>query len=60
MKQTVRTNNAAMTGEGVAAAESAYTWVDAEAPVRKIAHKVPMSEEVLADSSLWKVRSTTS
>lgn len=49
-KQTLRTNNAAVVAENTQKAESAYTWGPADAPVRTIAHWVPISRNTLDDA----------
>lgn len=50
-KQTLRTNNAAMTAEGAALPESAYGWTQAQASVKKIGHHINVSEEAMRDSA---------
>jgi len=50
-KQTVRTNNAGVIGENTLKPESNYTWVKADAPVRTIAHWVPISRNTLDDAA---------
>ncbi|NYT43113.1 phage major capsid protein [Sphingomonas sp. R-74633] len=47
--QTTRTNNAAATAEGAQKPESAYGWDVANAPVRTIAHWVPISRQAMDD-----------
>lgn len=47
--QTVRTNAAAAVAEGALKPESAYGWDVANAPVRTIAHWVPVSRQALDD-----------
>lgn len=49
-KQTLRTNNAAVVAEGAQKAESAYEWAPADAPVRTIAHWVPIARQTLDDA----------
>lgn len=50
-KQTVRTNNAAVVAEGAQKAESAYEWGAGEAPVRTIAHWVPVTRQAIEDAA---------
>ena len=47
--QTTRTNNAAAVAEGAQKPESAYGWDVATAPVRTIAHWVPVSRQAMDD-----------
>lgn len=47
--QTVRTNNAAGVAEGAQKPESAYGWDVATAPVKTIAHWVPVSRQAMDD-----------
>jgi HK97 family phage major capsid protein len=47
--QTTRTNNAAVTAETAQKPESAYAWDVATAPVRTIAHWVPVSRQAMDD-----------
>jgi len=47
--QTTRTNNAAAVAEGAQKPESAYAWDVASAPVRTIAHWVPVSRQAMDD-----------
>ena len=47
--QTARTNNAAVTAETTQKPESAYTWDVGTAPVRTIAHWVPVSRQAMDD-----------
>lgn len=49
-KQSVRTNNAAAVTEGAQKPESNYQWVLADAPVRTIAHWVPVSRQAMDDA----------
>lgn len=49
-KQTARTNNAGVVGENTLKPESNYTWAKADAPVRTIAHWVPISRNTLEDA----------
>nr|WP_312296118.1 phage major capsid protein [Brevundimonas diminuta] len=50
-KQSVRTNNAGVVGENTLKPESDYAWVKADAPVRTIAHWVPISRNTLDDAA---------
>ncbi|MCW7543050.1 phage major capsid protein [Aurantimonas litoralis] len=50
-RQTTRTNNAAMVSEGTTKPESVYAWERAEAPVRTLAHWVPVSRQAMDDAS---------
>ena len=50
-RQTTRTNNAAPVSEGAQKPESSYAWERAEAPVRTIAHWVPVSRQAMDDSA---------
>lgn len=50
-RQTARTNNAGVVGEGALKPESNYTWALADAPVRTIAHWVPISRQALDDAA---------
>lgn len=54
-RQTVRTNNAAMVSEGAQKPESVYAWERAEAPVRTIAHWVPVSRQAMDDGDQLQV-----
>ncbi|MBV7394561.1 phage major capsid protein [Mameliella sediminis] len=49
LKQTTRTDAAAMVAEGGTAPTSDYGWTKADAVVRKISHVVHLSDEALAD-----------
>lgn len=49
-KQTLRTNNAAVVAEGDLKPESNYVWAPADAPVRTIAHWVPIARQTLDDA----------
>jgi HK97 family phage major capsid protein len=51
-KQTTRTNNAAVVTEGGEKPESNYVWDLADAPVRTIAHWVPVSRQAMDDIPL--------
>lgn len=51
-KQTTRTNNAAVVTEGEQKPESNYVWDLADAPVRTIAHWVPVSRQAMDDVPL--------
>jgi HK97 family phage major capsid protein len=48
-KQLARVNNAAVVAEGVLKPESDYTWTQADAPVRTVAHWVPVSRQAMDD-----------
>ena len=48
-KQVTRTNNAAPVAEGAEKPESVYEWVTDDAPVRTIAHWVPVSRQAMDD-----------
>lgn len=48
-RQTTRTNNAAPVAETLQKPESAYVWEEATAPVRTIAHWVPVSRQAMDD-----------
>ncbi len=48
-KQLARTNNAAVVAETTMKPESIYTWTTADAPVRTIAHWVPISRQAMDD-----------
>ncbi|HWW11345.1 MAG TPA: phage major capsid protein, partial [Brevundimonas sp.] len=50
-RQTERTNNAAVVAENTLKAESNYAWAEADAPVRTIAHWVPISRNTLDDAA---------
>jgi HK97 family phage major capsid protein len=50
MKETTFTNAAATTAEGAAKPESALIFSPVQDPVRKVAHFLPVSEEMLEDS----------
>lgn len=47
--QATRVNNAAVVAETMQKPESAYTWETANAPVRTIAHWVPVSRQAMDD-----------
>jgi HK97 family phage major capsid protein len=49
-RQTARTSNAGMVAEGTMKPESSYAWEMANVPIRKIAHWVHASSEILADA----------
>ncbi len=49
-RQTTRTNAAAPVDEGALKPESAYGWTVATAPVRTIAHWVPVSKQAMDDA----------
>lgn len=49
-KQTTRTNNAAAVTEGATKPTSDYVWTLTDAPVRTIAHIVPISRQALDDA----------
>jgi HK97 family phage major capsid protein len=51
-KMKTRTNNAAVVAEGALKAESNYEWETADAPVRTIAHWVPVSRQAMDDIPL--------
>lgn len=51
LQESAFTNAAAPVKEGLAKPESALTFTSATAPVRKIAHWLPVSEEMLEDFS---------
>lgn len=48
-KMTARTNNAAVVSESAQKPESGYVWTPADAPVRTIAHWVPVSRQAMDD-----------
>jgi HK97 family phage major capsid protein len=48
-KQVTRTNNAAAVAEGAQKPESVYEWEVDDAPVRTIAHWVPVSRQAMDD-----------
>lgn len=48
-EETAFTNNAGMVAEGGTKPESAFTWTLRSETMRKIAHNVPMTDEVLSD-----------
>lgn len=50
VRQTTRTNNAAVVTEGAQKPESVLAWVEADAPVRTIAHWVPVSRQAMDDA----------
>lgn len=50
-KQTVRTNNAGVVADTTLKPESDYQWGKADAPVRTIAHWVPISRNTLDDAA---------
>ncbi|WP_353640932.1 phage major capsid protein [Mesorhizobium sp. WSM2239] len=49
-RQTTRTNNASVVSEGAQKPESVYVWTREEAPVRTIAHWVPVSRQAMDDA----------
>lgn len=49
-KQTARTNNAAMVAEGMAKPYSDYTWGNATAPVRTVAHLAKLTRQAMDDA----------
>jgi len=51
-RQTTRTNNAAVVSETTQKPESNYVWTEDEAPVRTIAHWVPVSRQAMDDASM--------
>ena len=51
-RQTTRTNNAAVVSEGAQKPESVYAWEQDDAPVRTIAHWVPVSRQAMDDADL--------
>lgn len=51
-RMKTRTNNAAPVAEGVQKPESNYEWEPADAPVRTIAHWVPVSRQAMDDIPL--------
>lgn len=51
-RMKTRTNNAAVVAEGVQKPESNYEWEQADAPVRTIAHWVPVSRQAMDDVPL--------
>lgn len=48
-RMVARTNNAAVVAENTQKAESAYTWEQRDAPVRTVAHWVPVSRNAMDD-----------
>jgi HK97 family phage major capsid protein len=50
-KQVTRTNNAGVVAENTLKPESNYAWAKADAPVRFIAHWVPISRATLEDAA---------
>lgn len=50
-KQTLRQNNAGVVAENTLKPESNYVWAKADAPVRTIAHWVPISRNTLDDAA---------
>ncbi|SHF05085.1 phage major capsid protein, HK97 family [Kaistia soli DSM 19436] len=48
-RMVARTNNAAVVAENTLKAESGYTWEPRDAPVRTIAHWVPVSRNAMDD-----------
>lgn len=48
-RQRTRVNNAAPVAEGQLKPESDYTWEEANAPVRTVAHWVPVSRQAMDD-----------
>ncbi len=51
-RMTTRTNNAAVVAEGAQKSESNYVWEQDDAPVRTIAHWVPVSRQAMDDIPL--------
>jgi HK97 family phage major capsid protein len=51
-RQTTRTNNAAVVTEGAEKPESVLAWEEDDAPVRTIAHWVPVSRQALDDAPM--------
>lgn len=49
-RQTTRTNNARPVTEGAQKPESVYVWELADAPVRTIAHWIPVSRQAMDDA----------
>jgi hypothetical protein len=49
MEETTFTNNASMTGEGYTKPESVLDWTERTSPVRKIAHIMQVSDEIMDD-----------
>lgn len=49
MEETTFTNNASMTGEGYTKPESTLDWTERTSPVRKIAHVMHITDEVMED-----------
>ncbi|MET4214377.1 phage major capsid protein [Bradyrhizobium sp. LA2.1] len=52
VRQTTRTNNAAVVTEGAQKPESGLAWTEADAPVRTIAHWVPVSRQAMDDAPM--------
>lgn len=52
VRQTTRTNNAAVVTEGAQKPESVLAWAEADAPVRTIAHWVPVSRQAMDDAPM--------
>lgn len=52
VRQTTRTNNAAVVTEGAQKPESVLAWTEADAPVRTIAHWVPVSRQAMDDAPM--------
>ncbi|UPJ72793.1 phage major capsid protein [Bradyrhizobium sp. 187] len=52
VRQTTRTNNAAVVTEGAQKPESVFAWTEADAPVRTIAHWVPVSRQAMDDAPM--------
>lgn len=50
-KQTTRTNNAEMVTEATQKPTSVYVWTAADAPVRTLAHIVPITRQALDDAA---------
>lgn len=52
VRQTTRTNNAAVVTEGAQKPELVLAWTEADAPVRTIAHWVPVSRQAMDDAPM--------
>ncbi|MGY8706995.1 phage major capsid protein [Bradyrhizobium sp. 18BD] len=52
VRQSTRTNNAAVVTEGAQKPESVLAWIEADAPVRTIAHWVPVSRQAMDDAPM--------
>ncbi|MBB4259973.1 phage major capsid protein [Bradyrhizobium sp. CIR3A] len=52
VRQTTRTNNATVVSEGAQKPESVLAWTEADAPVRTIAHWVPVSRQAMDDAPM--------